>query len=586
MSDASGNSSYQYDPFNELISSENGAGQALAFTYNGDGQTSAITYPLGAGASWATSDTVSYGYDDAGELNAITDFNGNTITLGNTADGLPNSLSLGSSGDTISTTYDATDTPSDISLGSGTSTLLDLTYSDVPSGAISSETTTPATSTSPAGYDYDAQNRVTQMTPGSGSTLNYAFDASGNLTTLPTGASGTYDHASELTSSTLGSTTTNYTYDSDGERLQASQGGSTTASAAYNGAEELSSYSNGVANMSAATYDGNGLRTSSTTTPAGGSATTQTYLWDTSSSTPQLVMDARNAYIYGSGTAPIEQVNLNDGTITYLVADRLGSVRGTVTASGTLTNTTSYDAWGNPQTSGGLASHTPFGYAGSYTDPTGLTYNIRRYYDPQTGQFLSVDPAVDQTEAPYAYADGDPVDSTDPLGLGITDLLNPWSSHNPIREWAAGGSLASNLLYLNPAYVAVMGYGAEAQAWENGCSLWTVARDGALGTVGLASLALWFPTSAAMSAGEVTTVTIGPKIAGQMEARGWTSEAIEEAMSSGKQVRAINRATGNPATRYINLMTGQSVVVDDVTGEVIHVGGPGFKYGPGSGDVP
>jgi RHS repeat-associated protein len=211
---------------------------------------------------------------------------------------------------------------------------------------------------------------------------------------------------------------------------------------------------------------------------------------------------------------------------------------------------------------------------------------IRRYYDPQTGQFLSVDPAVDQTEAPYAYADGDPVDSTDPLGLGITDLLNPWSSHNPIREWAAGGSLASNLLYLNPAYVAVMGYGAEAQAWENGCSLWTVARDGALGTVGLASLALWFPTSAAMSAGEVTTVTIGPKIAGQMEARGWTSEAIEEAMSSGKQVRAINRATGNPATRYINLMTGQSVVVDDVTGEVIHVGGPGFKYGPGSGDVP
>jgi hypothetical protein len=57
-------------------------------------------------------------------------------------------------------------------------------------------------------------------------------------------------------------------------------------------------------------------------------------------------------------------------------------------------------------------------------------------------------------------------------------------------------------------------------------------------------------------------------------------------MQDGKQVRAINKANGNPATRYIHPETGQSVVVDDVTGEVIHVGGPGFKYGPESGDVP
>ena len=225
MSDTSGSSTYEYDPFNELTSRQNGAGQTLTYTYNDDGETSGITYPLGSGASWATGDTVSYGYDNAGELNSITDFNGNTITIGNTADGLPNSLSLGSSGDTISTTYDSTDTPSEISLGNGTSTVLDLAYSNVPSGAISNETATPTTSTSPAAYDYDAQNRVTQLTPGSGSALNYAFDASGNLTTLPTGASGNYDNASELTSSSLGGTTTNYTYNSDGERLQPAKAG-------------------------------------------------------------------------------------------------------------------------------------------------------------------------------------------------------------------------------------------------------------------------------------------------------------------------------------------------------------------------
>jgi RHS repeat-associated protein/uncharacterized repeat protein (TIGR02059 family) len=441
MTDASGSSTYGYNPFNELTSSQNGASQALTYSYNNDGETTGITYPLGAGASWATSDTVGYGYDDAGELNSITDFNGNTIAIGNTADGLPNSASLGSSGDTISTTYDPTDTPSDISLATASSTLLEFAYSNVPSGAISSDSTTPSAPTSPAGYTYDPENRVTQMTPGSGSPLNYGFDASGNLTSLPTGASGSYDNASELTNSTLGATTTTYTYNSDGERTQTSQGGSTIATGTYNGAEELSTYNNSSANMSATTYDGDGLRTTSTTTPAGGSAATQTYLWDTSSSTPQLVMDASNAYIYASGTAPIEQVDLSSGTITYLVSDRLGSVRGTVNASGTLTNNTSYDAWGNPQTSGGLNSNTRFGYAGSYTDATGLTYNIRRYYDPQTGQFISVDPAVDQTEAPYAYVNGDPVNTTDPLGLGC-GLLSPGDCLDAAANAFLGGTTA------------------------------------------------------------------------------------------------------------------------------------------------
>ena len=70
-----------------------------------------------------------------------------------------------------------------------------------------------------------------------------------------------------------------------------------------------------------------------------------------------------------------------------------------------------------------------------------------------------------------------------------------------------------------------------------------------------------------------------------MERRGWTPEQIQRAIDSGQQVPARNKANDNPATRYINPDTGQSVVVDNKTGEIIHVGGPGFKYGPSSGDV-
>lgn len=41
---------------------------------------------------------------------------------------------------------------------------------------------------------------------------------------------------------------------------------------------------------------------------------------------------------------------------------------------------------------------------------------INRYYDPGTGQFLSVDPLVDETDQAYGYTGGDPVVGTDPNG--------------------------------------------------------------------------------------------------------------------------------------------------------------------------
>ena len=41
---------------------------------------------------------------------------------------------------------------------------------------------------------------------------------------------------------------------------------------------------------------------------------------------------------------------------------------------------------------------------------------MHRYYDPSTGQFLSVDPLVDETGQAYSYTGNDPVDETDPSG--------------------------------------------------------------------------------------------------------------------------------------------------------------------------
>jgi RHS repeat-associated protein len=56
---------------------------------------------------------------------------------------------------------------------------------------------------------------------------------------------------------------------------------------------------------------------------------------------------------------------------------------------------------------------------GQYADvETGLNYNYFRDYDPGTGRYEESDPlGLKGGDSTYAYADGDPVDESDPLGL-------------------------------------------------------------------------------------------------------------------------------------------------------------------------
>ena len=51
------------------------------------------------------------------------------------------------------------------------------------------------------------------------------------------------------------------------------------------------------------------------------------------------------------------------------------------------------------------------------TQPHASDGRVNRYYDPASYQFLSIDPKVGTTMEPYAFTAGDPLNSTDPLGL-------------------------------------------------------------------------------------------------------------------------------------------------------------------------
>ena len=69
------------------------------------------------------------------------------------------------------------------------------------------------------------------------------------------------------------------------------------------------------------------------------------------------------------------------------------------------------------------------------------------------------------------------------------------------------------------------------------------------------------------------------KWANQLAKRGWTPEQVKEAIMKGEQFEAVNMVNkANSATRYVHPTTGKSVVIDNVTKELLQVGGEGFLW--------
>ena len=155
-----------------------------------------------------------------------------------------------------------------------------------------------------------------------------------------------------------------------------------------------------------------------TSTPPDGR--TRTVTWDWEPGTWRVVAQTELEAEPREGTADL------DRRFFAIVGDLVGTPAELVSPDGNVLSAAPVDLWGR-RALADMPGRCPLGFPGQYhDDETGLDYNYARYYDPETGRYLSGDPlGLDPSPDPYGYVPN-PTEWTDPLGLAA-DLGSQWN---------------------------------------------------------------------------------------------------------------------------------------------------------------
>jgi RHS repeat-associated protein len=344
--------------------------------------------------------TATYAYDGAGDMKSVSDFQGRTtnFSYSNTSSSSgPGFATTYANGTTATASADADG--NEVAL-SATSPTLGISYTRNADESVTGENVSVAGSTWYSlgdGYDPDTQVTSTTASGLTGAAGSFGYDAAANPTSLGS-ATQAFNSSEELTSATVSGTTTAYAYDSFGDRASATVGSASPSTYSYSQVGQLTGATPSGGSAYTYAYNGDGLRMSKTT-----GATTESYTYDTLGSVPLLLVDGSTDYIYGPGGTVEQEVA---STPLYYVADALGSTQWLLNQSGSAVGSYAYSTYGTTLSHTG-ASSTPIGYAGYYTDAeTGFLYLVNRYYDPVTGEFITVDPLYGGTSNPPATGPG------------------------------------------------------------------------------------------------------------------------------------------------------------------------------------
>jgi len=412
MTDSSGTTSYSFDGRDRLLTKASPQG-TLTYAYDLSGNL------LSTRSSNANGTSVEYSYDALNRLTSVRDqrTSGQTTYTYDPVGSLRSFLYPNQVNHTY--TYDLLNRLTQVSVARSATIIANYGYALSGTGR---RTAVHELGTRKAQYEYDALYRLKKETIAGATTaaangvITYIYDPVGNrlsrISTIPAAPeqSLTYDANDRLTRDGFDSNGNIIT--SEGDAFE------------YDSQDRLTKKNGGGVSV---TYDGDGNRVTKTV----GGKTTWYLLDDRSlSGHVQVVEELSGGAVERAYTYGLDLISQRSSSgVHYYVYDGHGSVRHLTNASGAVTDSYEYDAFGMQlATSGG--THNAFRFAGESLDTDLNLYFLRaRYMDVRTGRFHTADTFEGFEDQPmslhrYLYVAGDPINRVDPSGYCDCNLAS------------------------------------------------------------------------------------------------------------------------------------------------------------------
>lgn len=466
---------FAYDSFDRIITKTTADGE-ITFTYTADGKLSTVTDSTGTteyyynnmdGLSkviYPDANYVSYDYDTAGRLTKLTTAFGETSYQYDTLDRITKVIDR--NGYATVYEYDANGNRTAVKYANGITVSyeydklnrliceetidkdLNVVAKYVYTLGASGERTRVEELDRTVDYTYDKLYRLTSETITEGENVTvytYGYDAVSNRILKTVDGEETVYKYNDL-NQLISENDTTYEYDDAGNLIRMI---APTKSAlyVYNAENKLikaTIQSENTVVVEEYTYDYQGNRTSKKTS-CNGNVEYVEYLNDNSGLKNVLVeinADGTEKCYYTIGADLISQ-EIGSKVYTYLY-DGHGTVRALANESGNITDTYSYDAFGNLLKSTGNTSNSYLYCGEQFDSTTGLYYLRARYMDTNTGRFISQDTYAGSTSDPvslhkYLYANSNPVMYSDTSGNSVENdtyyYQQAWLSIQDAQEY-------------------------------------------------------------------------------------------------------------------------------------------------------
>ena len=195
----------------------------------------------------------------------------------------------------------------------------------------------------------------------------------------------------------------------------------------------------------------------------------------------------------------LAMVDVSSGGIYNFQNDPIGTPVLMTDSSGNVVWEAIYYPFGNASVNPNSEVVNNFRFPGQYFDTeSGLHYNYYRYYDPNTGRYLTPDPiGLNGGINLFSYVKNDPINLIDPFGL-----WSAWGGTTGVASWGPwGGNAGSGIAYDSGAGIGgytttgtTTGAGASV-GYEAGFYTGSISGKTEIASLGLGPVSIGFVTN-------------------------------------------------------------------------------------------